>query len=48
MTMVVLSPLRKQGDVSKVPSAPTAVLLQGSSAPPMAMTSHEQALQEFT
>jgi hypothetical protein len=34
--MVVLSPLRKQGDVSKVPAAPTAVLLQGSSAPPMA------------
>jgi hypothetical protein len=36
MTMVVLSPLRKQGDVSKVPAAPTAVLLQGSSAPPTA------------
>jgi hypothetical protein len=34
--MVVLSPLRKQGDVSKVPAAPTAVLLQGSSAPPTA------------
>jgi hypothetical protein len=31
--MVVLSPLRKQGDVSKVPAAPTTVLLQGSSAP---------------
>jgi hypothetical protein len=30
MTTVVLSPLRKQGDVSKVPAAPTAVLLQGS------------------
>jgi hypothetical protein len=28
--MVVLSPLRKQGDVSKIPVAPTAVLLQGS------------------
>jgi hypothetical protein len=36
MTTVVLSPLRKQGDVSKVPSAPTVVLLQGSSAPPTA------------
>jgi hypothetical protein len=36
MTMVVLSPLQKQGDVSKVPVAPTAVLLQGSSAPPTA------------
>jgi hypothetical protein len=36
MTTVVLSPLRKQGDVSKVPAAPTVVLLQGSSAPPMA------------
>jgi hypothetical protein len=31
MTTVVLSPLRKQGDVSKIPAAPTAVLLQGSS-----------------
>jgi hypothetical protein len=30
MTTVVLSPLRKQGDVSKIPAAPTAVLLQGS------------------
>jgi hypothetical protein len=39
---VVLSPLRKQGDVSKDPTAPTAVLLQGSSAPPTATTSHEQ------
>jgi hypothetical protein len=36
MTTVVLSPLRKQGDVSRVPTAPTAMLLQGSSAPPMA------------
>jgi hypothetical protein len=36
MTMVVLSPLRKQGDVSKIPAASTAVLLQGSGAPPMA------------
>jgi hypothetical protein len=36
MTMVVLSPLRKQGDVNKIPVALTAVLLQGSGAPPMA------------
>jgi hypothetical protein len=34
MTTAVLSPLRKQGDVSKVPAVPTAVLLQDSSAPP--------------
>src|SRR5688572_143850 len=34
MTTVVLSPLRKQGDVSKVPAAPTSVLLQGSGTPP--------------
>jgi hypothetical protein len=38
MTRAVLSTLRKQGDVSKVPAAPTAVLLQGSSAPPTATT----------
>jgi hypothetical protein len=36
MTTVVLSPLWKQGDVSKLPAAPTAVLLQGSGAPPTA------------
>jgi hypothetical protein len=36
MTTMVLSPLRKQGDISKVPAAPIAVLLQGSSAPPTA------------
>jgi hypothetical protein len=36
MTTVVLSPLWKQGDVSKVLAAPTSVLLQGSSAPPTA------------
>jgi hypothetical protein len=34
--MVVLCPLWKQGDISKIPAAPTAVLLQGSSAPPTA------------
>jgi hypothetical protein len=42
MTTAALSPLRKQGDVSKDPTAPTAVLPQGSSTPPTAMTSHEQ------
>jgi hypothetical protein len=42
MTTVVLSLLRKQGDVSKVPAAPTAVLLQGSSAPPTATTPRTQ------
>jgi hypothetical protein len=42
MTTTVLSPLRKQGDVSKDPTAPTAVLPQGSSTPPTATTSHEQ------
>jgi hypothetical protein len=36
MTMVVLSLLWNQGDVSKIPAAPTTVLLQGSSAPPTA------------
>jgi hypothetical protein len=36
MTTVVLSPLRKQVDISKVRAAPTTVLLQGSSAPPTA------------
>jgi hypothetical protein len=42
MTTAVLSPLRKHGDVSKDPTAPTAVLPQGPSAPPTATTSHEQ------
>jgi hypothetical protein len=36
MTTVFLSPLRKQGDVSKIPAAPTAVLLQGSGTSPTA------------
>jgi hypothetical protein len=36
MTTVVLSPLRKQGDVSKILAAPTAVLLQGPGTPPTA------------
>jgi hypothetical protein len=39
---MVLSPLWKQGYVSKDPIAPTAMLLQGSSAPPTATTPHEQ------
>jgi hypothetical protein len=34
MTIVALSPLRKQGDVSKILTAPTAVLLQGSGTSP--------------
>jgi hypothetical protein len=42
MTTVGLSPVRKQGDVSKIPAAPTAVLLQGSSAPPTATISRTQ------
>jgi hypothetical protein len=42
MTTAVLSPLWKQGDVSKVPAAPIAVLLQGSSAPPTATTPRTQ------
>jgi hypothetical protein len=42
MMTAVLSPLRKQGDVNKVPAAPTAVLLQGSSAPPTATTPRAQ------
>jgi hypothetical protein len=41
MTTAVLSPLRKQGYVSKDLTAPTAILPQGSSAPPTALTSHE-------
>jgi hypothetical protein len=42
MTTAALSPLRKQGGVSKDPTAPTVVLPRGSSAPPTATTSHEQ------
>jgi hypothetical protein len=41
MTTAALSPLRKQGDVSKDSTAPTAVLPPGSSAPPTATTPHE-------
>jgi hypothetical protein len=42
VTTVVLSPLRKQGDVSRIPAAPPAVLLQGSGTSPTAMLSHTQ------
>jgi hypothetical protein len=42
MTTVALSPLRKQGDVNRIPAAPTAVLLQGSGASPMATLSPTQ------
>jgi hypothetical protein len=42
MTSVVLSPLRKQGDVSRIPTAPPAVLLQGSGAPSTATLSRTQ------
>jgi hypothetical protein len=42
VTTAALSPLRKQGDVSKDSTTPTAVLPQGSSTPPTATTSHEQ------
>jgi hypothetical protein len=43
MTTVVLSPLRKQGAVSKIPAAPTAVLLQGSGTPPTATIPRTQS-----
>jgi hypothetical protein len=42
MTSVVLSPLQKQGDVSRIPAAPPAVLLQGSGTPLTATLSHTQ------
>jgi hypothetical protein len=42
MTSVVLSPLRKQGNVSRILAAPPAVLLQGSSTSPMATLSRTQ------
>jgi hypothetical protein len=42
MTTAVLSPLRKQGNVSKIPAAPTVVLLQGSSTSPTATLSPTQ------
>jgi hypothetical protein len=42
MTSVVFSPLRKQGDVSRIPAAPPAVLLQGSGTSPTATLSCTQ------
>jgi hypothetical protein len=36
MMSMVLSSLRKQANVSRIHAAPPAVLLQGSSTPPMA------------
>jgi hypothetical protein len=42
MTSVVLSPLRKQGDVSRIPAAPPAMLLQGSDTSPTATLSRTQ------
>jgi hypothetical protein len=42
MTSVVLSPLRKQGDVSRIPAAPPAMLLQGSGTSPTATLSRTQ------
>jgi hypothetical protein len=42
MTTVALSPLRKQGDVSRIPAALTAVLLQGSGTSPTATLSPTQ------
>jgi hypothetical protein len=42
MTSVVLSPLRKQGDVSRIPAASIAVLLQGSDTSPTATLSRTQ------
>jgi hypothetical protein len=42
MTSVVLSPLRKQGDVSRILAAPPAVLLQGSGTSPTTTLSRTQ------
>jgi hypothetical protein len=42
MTSVVLSPLRKQGDVSRIPATSTVVLLQGSGTSPTATLSRTQ------
>ena len=42
MTSVVLSPLRKQGDVSRIPAAPPAALLQGSGTSPTDTLSRTQ------
>jgi hypothetical protein len=42
MTTVALNTLRKQGDVSRIPAAPTAVLLQGLGTSPTATLSPTQ------
>jgi hypothetical protein len=42
VTTVVLSPLRKKGDVSRIPAAPPAVLLQGSGTSPTTTLSRTQ------
>jgi hypothetical protein len=42
MTTVVLSPLRKQGDVIRIAAAPPAVLLQGSGTSPTVTLSRTQ------
>jgi hypothetical protein len=42
MTSVVLSPLRKQGDVSRIPAAPPAVPLWGSGTSPTTTLSRTQ------
>jgi hypothetical protein len=42
MTSMVLSPLQKQGDVSRIPAASTVVLLQGSGTSPTATLSRTQ------
>jgi hypothetical protein len=42
MTPIALSPLRQQGDISRVLAALSAVLLQDSGAPPAATPSHVQ------
>jgi hypothetical protein len=42
MTMVVLSPLRKQGDVSRILATPPAMLLEGSGTSPTATLSRTQ------
>jgi hypothetical protein len=42
MTPVALSPLRQQGDVSRILAALPAVLLQNSGTPPAATPSHVQ------
>jgi hypothetical protein len=42
VTTAVLSPLQKQGDVSRIPAAPPAVLLQGSGTSPTATLSRTE------